>query len=359
MMKDLFMKVTVAFISMGMVACFIIFSILIGTEISSNLFNDSEAVEVASNPESENYTTGTIESVDVPVVRQQDLSGITENEDNKAQDYGAVQINKYFYNQLEEQEKYIYNAFEKNKEEMKTGTKTINLGNYFSSLLESQNGDTQQLTKSYQSAVEAYFYDNPDTFYLDPNKMYLTVATKTTGSQKEYEVYINNGEEPSYLIDEFSSAEQVNSAIAEVEQVRNSLLSKKTGNTYDESLSAPNIYNIYGALINHYCVCEGYARSMKYVLDAMGIPCVMVVGTGTNPSGNSEKHAWNYVENDDKWYALDATWDDPVAKGGAKVTQADKTRYFMKGASEFNQAHSPSGQFTPGGKMFQYPEIVN
>ena len=62
---------------------------------------------------------------------------------------------------------------------------------------------------------------------------------------------------------------------------------------YDTSLSNQNIYNIYGALINRKCVCEGYARAFKYLLDELNIPCVMVIVTGTNSQGETENHAWN------------------------------------------------------------------
>ena len=34
-----------------------------------------------------------------------------------------------------------------------------------------------------------------------------------------------------------------------------------------------------------------------------------------------------------------------------------KYRYFLVGADEINQDHSPSGQFTEGGKTFHYPSL--
>ena len=294
-------------------------------------------------------------------------NGIAEN-----MDYNNVNVDKYFYNQLEEYSKIIYRAFESNKENMKSGTYKIELGNTFSDILSQSNGQTL-LGDYYQSAIEAYTYDNPDIFYLSPNKMYLNIETITTGNKVKYNVYINNGTEINYLSDEFSSKQQVDNAIAQLEQVKNSIIQNRTGNTYDDikmvhdylvdnvtydtSISKPHIYNIYGALINKEAVCEGYARAFKYLLDNMNIPCVLVVGKATNTQGRSENHAWNYVQSNGRWYAVDTTWDDPVVVGGGTASQSSKYKYFMKSASEFNVDHFANGQFTEGGEVFSYPEI--
>jgi transglutaminase/protease-like cytokinesis protein 3 len=126
---------------------------------------------------------------------------------------------------------------------------------------------------------------------------------------------------------------------------------------YDSTISKSNIYNIYGALINKECVCEGYAKSMKYLLDALDIESVLIVGTATNSENKTEDHAWNYVNIDDKWYAIDTTWDDPIIIGGGKLTNELKYKYFLKGSTEFNKNHIENGQFTDNGKVFIYPSL--
>ena len=154
--------------------------------------------------------------------------------------------------------------------------------------------------------------------------------------------------------------------------VRNQIIQNRSGNAYDDikmvhdylvenieydtSLSQSNIYNVYGALVNGRAVCEGYARSFKYLMDELGIPCTLVIGTGTNSQGQTENHAWNYVQLNGTWYAIDCTWDDPVSSTGY-VSQSSRYRYFLKGSNEFLQDHTPSGQFTEGGKVFNYPTL--
>ena len=292
---------------------------------------------------------------------------------NESIDNTRIEINKHFYNQLSEESKIIYEAFEKNKENMKSGTYTVEFGDEFSDILSKSNGQNL-LGDYYQSAIEAYTYDNPDVFYLSPNKMYLNIETTTRGTKVTYNVFMNQGSGNSnYLIDEFSSKSQVNNALDEIENIKNNILSKKSGNTvqdirmvhnylvdnisYDSTISHENIYNIYGALVNGEAVCEGYARSFKYLMDGLGIPCVLVIGTGTNSEGQTEDHAWNYVEVDGKWYAVDTTWDDPIIKGNGTIPSNVKYKYFLKGEQEFNKDHTPSGYFTQGGKLFTYPTL--
>ena len=297
----------------------------------------------------------------------------TGDYDNSNINYDNIVVNKYFYKQLNSYSQTIYRAMESNKEQMKSGTYKVQLGSTFSDVLSGENGQ-EKLGNYYQSAIEAYIYDNPDVFYLNPSKMYLNIETIRKANSVTYNVYISNGNSSNYLIDEFNSKEKVQEALNEIESVRNNIVSRKTGNTYqdikmvhdflidnieyDSTLSSENIYNIYGALINNKCVCEGYAKAFKYLLDGMGIECNLVIGKATNSKGLSENHAWNYVKIDNSYYAVDVTWDDPIVIGGY-ATQSMKNKYFLKGRKQINSDHFPSGQFTEDGQIFEYPELSN
>lgn len=310
-------------------------------------------------------------NIKTPQIIENSMANLEDAQNNVNINY--VQIDKYFYNQIDEYSKTIYQAFEANKENMKTGTYKIELGNTFSNLLHEENGQ-DKLGTYYQTAIEAYTYDNPDVFYLSPNKMYLNIETTTRGNKVTYYVYINQGDKPNYLIDEFSSKEQVDEALNKLESIKNIVIQNKKNTAYenikmihdllvnsveyDTSISKPNIYNMYGALINREAVCEGYARAYKYLLDGVGIPSILVVGTGTNLEGKTENHAWNYVQLDENWYAIDTTWDDPVSSSELAKERA-RYKYFLKGSDEFNKDHTPSGQFTQGGKIFSYPYLSN
>lgn len=59
-------------------------------------------------------------------------------------------------------------------------------------------------------------------------------------------------------------------------------------------------------------------------------------GTATNSQGETENHAWNYVQLNGIWYAVDCTWDDPIIIGNGKINESIKYQYFLKGSKEFN-----------------------
>lgn len=311
-------------------------------------------------------------NIETPAIIENKLDSMKDSNTSNNINYNNVNIDKYFYNQLSNESQLIYKAFESNINNMKSGNYKIELGDSFTNILSKDNGQ-DELGKIYQSAFEAFNYDNPSVFYLNPNKMFLNIETTTSITGKKYNVYIDNGSQSNYFTDEFSSKIQVESAINQVEQIKNQIVNNRTGNTYqdikmvhdylvnnleyDTSISRQHIYTIYGALVNKICVCEGYARSFKYIMDELNIPCVLVMGKGTNSQGQTENHAWNYVQLNGKWYAIDATWDDPVVYGGGRASDASKYKYFLKGSNSFNQDHSPSGQFTPNGKIFNYPII--
>lgn len=285
------------------------------------------------------------------------------------------EVNKYYYyEQLESYSKVIYNKLIENQENMKTGTYTINFGETFSELLEEPEG-AEKLQQYYQSAIETYLYDNPEIFYLNPKKMYINIQTTKTKFKTTYEVFLNSNKEESYLADGYTTKEEVEIAEQQIKEVRDEVVANIANKseyekikiihdylvdqiTYDQSISKDNIYNIYGALVKKECVCEGYAKSFKYLLDEAKIENVIVIGEGINSSNERESHAWNYVKLQDMWYAVDVTWDDPIIiKGLGYITNKSRYRYFLLGSNEINKDHILSTQFIEGGKEYVYPVL--
>ena len=372
-LRDKITSILLFLIIIGIFSGLVVFSIIAIQEFTG----ENKEITFAETSENINTSEGekTVEDdIEAPEIVENPIKQIEKSNNLSTNDYSNIQVDKYFYNQLDKESRIIYRAFESNKEQMKTGTYQIELGTSFSDILSQENGQ-EELGEYYQSAIEAYTYDNTEVFYLSPRKMYLNIETTTRGGDTTYNVYINSGNEANYLTEEFNSKESIDQAIVQIEQVKNQILQNKTGNTYEDikmvhdylvdtisyesTISKDNIYNIYGALVNRECVCEGYARAFKYLLDELDIPCVMIIGTATNSQGETENHAWNYVQLNGKWYAVDTTWDDPVVVGGGTASEESRTKYFLVGRETIEQDHSPSGQFTEGGKIFSYPNISN
>jgi hypothetical protein len=267
---------------------------------------------------------------------------------------GAIRPNsskqsKYLYNQLDDTAKAIYTKLYQNKENLKTGTYKIEFGNAFEPILSKENGDIE-LKKQYQSAIEAFLYENPDVFYIDVTKMYINIETITKITGTRYNVYIDAGSDVFYYEDGFYSKEDVEKYENEIEQVKNRIIANLEGKSdyekikivhdylvdtieYEEDLNQKNIYNMYGALISNRCVCEGYAKAFQYLMNELGIENTIVIGKGTNNKDKTESHAWNYVKLDENWYAVDVTWDDPILTGGGVLTSKLRYKYFLRGSN--------------------------
>ena len=381
-MKSKLTSVIMSIIMILIVVILGIFGILVFEEISGvntaseveKFVSDAKAIadSATNEPKKEDIKTPSIIESKIGEILNATNTQSKETDKNEEVNYSNINVNKYFYNQLEETSKIMYNAFEANKEQMKTGIYQIDFGTAFSDLLSTSGGE-KKLGEYYQSAIEAYTYDNPDIFYLAPTKMYLNIETTTKRNKTTYKVFINQGNQGNYLAEGYYSKEQIDTAIAKIQSVRDQLLSQKTGNQFkdiklvhdylvdqtedDSTISKDNIYNIYGTLVQKMAVCEGYAKSFKYLMDAFEIPCTMVIGKATNSQGQTENHAWNYVQIRQKWYAIDCTWDDPVVIGGGKATMISRYKYFLKGSNDLSKDHVASGQFTDDGKMFEYPVL--
>ena len=280
-------------------------------------------------------------------------------------------VSTYYYSQLDDTAKTIYTELKNNKAKLISGNYNVDYGTSFNTLLNTEGGQ-DELTEAFQAAWDAFIYDNVDLFYIDVTKVNINIKYESLGGIRTYQVSIGPRNNGSYYIDTFQTQEQVEKAKSYLEDVRKQMaeqiatdgIYRKIGKvhnwlvevvSYDNT--SKNQHTIYGALADNKAVCEGYARAFKYLMDASGIPCVLVSGTATNSQGEEESHAWNYVQINENWYAVDVTWDDPIITGGGELTQELKYKYFLKGATEFKVDHKEDGRISEDGKQFKFPTL--
>lgn len=284
-----------------------------------------------------------------------------------------IEAEGYYYKQLNSYEKIIYDGLKKNKEKLKSGTYKIDFGKAFNELLKNENG-TQVLQEYYQSGMESYLYDNPEVFYLDPTKMYINIQTTKRLFSTTYEVFIDSGDNSNYLAEGYSSKEQILQYENQINKEVQNILEKIEGKNdyqkilivhdylvdnviYEETISKENIYNMYGALVNKEAVCEGYAKAFQYLMNQIGIESVIIIGEATDSKENTQNHAWNYVNLNNIWYAVDVTWDDPVLIGGISFSKKYKYKYFLKGSATMSKDHIESYTFVNNGKKYTHPTL--
>ena len=208
-------------VTMLIAVIIMIIGMMVYDEISKTNISD-EVQEFVSNITISSGETSKSE-IQTPQVLETTVETISPSDENI--DYSNSNISKYFYNQLDNNSKIFYNALEKNKENMKTGTYEINLGTEFTNVLSASDGE-EKLGDYYQTAIEAYTYDNPEIFYIDFEKLYLNIETTTRGNKKTYKVLMNSGNNTNYLSSQFSK-EEINSALTEMENIKEYFIQNK------------------------------------------------------------------------------------------------------------------------------------
>lgn len=61
----------------------------------------------------------------------------------------------------------------------------------------------------------------------------------------------------------------------------------------------------YGLLVENKARCEGYSKAFMLIMWYLDIECFAVTGNAV-----SERHSWNVVKIENKYYYVDVTWDD-------------------------------------------------
>ncbi len=319
-----------------------------------------------------------------------------------ADDIKETVATKYFFNQLTKESKEFYYAMEEMLEDgsFKTGNTNYDLvenNRVTQEQLSAYANGSQDLLLSMGAARDAFVADHPDVFYVDFD--YLTL--RVTSKEGTYHATLGTGRGDTYRNKAFlnksvqeieKSISAVNKRVDEIVQGAKDLQIEENQNmveqqvkyvhdqiiynadyTYEgeakDGASDYNVRNVYGAFVanetgeenildsnpetkaNGQMVCEGYARAVKMVLDKLNIPCILVTGIYKHTEEELEPHMWNYVQLEDgKWYAVDATFDDPS-------TGTEKSEYLLVGDDKVGAKHVPTGIMSESNYEFTYPKL--
>ncbi|MDO4475717.1 MAG: transglutaminase domain-containing protein [Lachnospiraceae bacterium] len=124
---------------------------------------------------------------------------------------------------------------------------------------------------------------------------------------------------------------------------------------YDK-LKKPYSHEIIGPLGQGVGVCEGIAKSVKVLCDALGVWC-MIALCGNNPEKKIKyRHTWNVVRIGGVYYHLDVTFDGSLCKEAGEEIRYD---YFNLDDKQIFRDHEPLIAPAPActdGDHFYYKE---
>ncbi|MCX8075029.1 MAG: hypothetical protein N2749_05535 [Clostridia bacterium] len=208
----------------------------------------------------------------------------------------------YYFNNLTDEQKKIYSyvAYSVSKFEERIKIKEYTV----------VDNDTSM--KDVGSAIEAFFADHPEVFYLN---FEYQVSTIKSVFDTNLQIQVSYNE----------SSAIIESNINKLDSIINGMIKSASGlSPFDkqvalhDALGKMTVYynytdineipmychTIFGAFIEKKAVCDGFTKGMQILLDRVNIESVLVSGTN-----DGQPHAWNLVKQENKWYHMDLTSD--------------------------------------------------
>ena len=227
-------------------------------------------------------------------------------------------MEKYYYNRMNKAQQNTYHA-------MKTG-------------LESLASSFQVPRLEAKELMDVYFLlrlDCPEIFYsvkfsyryypssgnAEMVPEYLFEKSKVKDHQKALKARVEKLVRPAMKLSEMEKVQYVHDFICQ--------------NVHYDKLKKPYSHEIIGPLGQGVGVCEGIAKSVKILLDALGVWCIIAISEANPEKGIKYRHAWNVIRVNGQYYHLDATFDNTLGNQGKgdirladnKADKQDMIRY--------------------------------
>ena len=247
-------------------------------------------------------------------------------------------MEKYYYNRLNKAQQNTYHA-------IKTG-------------LQSLAPSFQIPRLEHKELADVFFMvrlDNPEIFYSVNFKYkyyqdsgnaemvpeYMFDKSKIQDHQKAMKSRVEKLARPAMKMNEVEKIQYVHDFICQ--------------NVYYDKLKKAYSHEIIGPLGQGVGVCEGIAKSVKILCDALGIWCIVAISEANPEKGIKYRHAWNVVRINGKYYHLDATFDNSLGKN----TDIIRYDYFCLSDKQLFRDHQPLVWKVPvceDGEHFYYKE---
>ena len=239
--------------------------------------------------------------------------------------------NEYYYRQLNDDEKKIYDAM---VEEIAEGK------NY----CVFENVDADTIESSAERAFYAVYSDHPEFFWLELSWYFAKQEGLGENNDKAMLIFnccdfwnINSANGMIATVEEKISeiVEGANKFTTDYEKIKyvHDLIVSNTEYDVEGMEEKNSVRNtVYSCLIENSAVCGGYSRTFQLLMNKLGIECISVLG-----SGMDEPHMWNCVYIDGEPYFMDLTWAD----------SEDMINYewFAVTGDDIDDTHEPEDRF--------------
>lgn len=224
----------------------------------------------------------------------------------------------FYYSRMNKQQQRVYQV-------MKTGIESLAEyfdvpridGNELSDIFHQMRLDCPEIF--YASTFQYSFYDNSSSLKFKP--VYLFEKNKIKEQQKAMNSRVEK------LCREIKDKNEWDKEVFIHDFICENV-------TYDK-LKKQYSHEIIGPLGQGVGVCEGIAKTVKILCDKVNIPCIVVLSHNNLEKNMRYRHAWNIVKINNKWYHLDATFDNTLGHGDTRYD------YFNLNDKNIYKDHEP------------------
>ena len=174
--------------------------------------------------------------------------------------------------------------------------------------------------------VQAVIKDHPEIFWV--NYYRYTIRHSVLNDRLHFEFYFDDYENKQLSIEASSWKKRIVSKLPKhfsnrdeawvlFDYLARQVTYGKQNDGYSQTIIGPMSKN------NHISVCEGIAKSYKYLCDEAGIPCIIVFGDVNFGENRSGPHAWNIIDTGSELRHVDVTAELESAHYKGKASQSN------------------------------------
>lgn len=263
----------------------------------------------------------------------------TENRNQGTETDEGITVDAYYYQYLDESEKQHYDSVCKALSQFSPSV---------------EFADPLSL-ESLDRVMTAAIYDHPEYYWLSEYVYYQNSNHEVTSVEFKL-----NGDEAEMLQKIYSAADTIIAGMPDSTDYEKYkyIYQYITDNTVYDASADVDHQQVGSVLFDHVSVCAGYAKTYQLLSNRAGLYCTYVSGTVPYSDVYGDRHAWNLIMIDGKYYWSDVTWGDPVSENNAENRQT--LYYFCDSDQVFLRDHFPAEKIGSSGSLtVTYPECTD